>query len=493
MAVTARIAPARRQRQPPAPRRLFYSPHISNLPANFYVMSSIRGQWASRFGFIMAAAGSAVGLGNIWRFPYLAGENGGAAFVLVYICCVVLVGAPMLINEIAIGRLTGKNPVGAFQSLQANPFWKLVAGLLPLVVTFVVLSYYSVIAGWTVGYIFISISTLPLSFSAFIVNPAIVLPLGLVVMVVTALIVLGGVAGGIEKATKIMMPTLLVLLAVVIVRSLTLPGAGAGVAYYLVPDFSKIDGTVVLKALTQAFFSLGVGWGMMITYGSYLPKNQNIVTSSLWVGLMDTSIALLAGLMVFPAVFAFGMSPDEGPTLVFSVLAGIFQKMPLGHVAGALFFLLLFLAAITSTISMLEAPAAYFMDNKGWSRRRAAWTVAGCAFLFSIPSGLSNGSSPLLSNLQVSILGINKTGFMNIMDYVFGTLLMMVVVLATCLYAGWFMKTDRLVQEIELGAAGFQRPRWLGLSAADVWKFALRFLCPFIILLIVLNLFGVFG
>jgi NSS family neurotransmitter:Na+ symporter len=456
-------------------------------------MSNTRGQWASRFGFIMAAAGSAVGLGNIWRFPYLTGENGGAAFVLVYIFCVVLVGAPMLINEIAIGRLTGKNPVGAFQSLQAGRFWKLTAGMLPLAVTFVVLSYYSVIAGWTAGYIFISLTAQPLSFQAFIANPTIVLPLALLVMLITIFIILGGVAGGIEKAAKIMMPTLLVLLVAVIVRALTLPGAGAGVAYYLVPDFSKINATVVLKALTQAFFSLGVGWGMMITYGSYLPKNQNIVTSSLWVGAMDTSIALLAGLMVFPAVFAFGMAPDEGPTLVFSVLVSVFQQMPLGHIAGALFFLLLFLAAITSTISMLEAPAAYLIDNRGWSRRRAAWVVAGVAFLFGVPSALSNGSSPFFSNLQVNMLGISQVGFMNIMDYVFGTLLMMVVVLATCVYTGWFMKTDLLVREIEQGAPGFRQPRRLGISAAAVWKFAIRFLCPVIILLIVLNLFRVFG
>lgn len=456
-------------------------------------MSTARGQWASKFGFIMAAAGSAVGLGNIWRFPYLTGENGGAAFVLVYIFCVVLVGAPMLINEIAIGRLTGKNPVSAFETLKANRFWVMAAGILPLLVTFVVLSYYSIIAGWTVGYIFTSLFSMHTSFSEFIANPGVVLPLGAFVMLTTTWIVLGGVSGGIEKATKIMMPALFILLIIVIIRSVTLPGAAAGVEYYLIPDFSKINGTVVLKALTQAFFSLGVGWGMMITYGSYLPKNQNIVTSSLWVGAMDTTVALLAGLMVFPAVFAYNMKPDEGPTLVFSVLATIFQEMPLGNIAGSLFFLLLFLAAITSTISMLEAPAAYFIDTRKWSRKKAAWLVAGAAFLFGIPSALSNGSSPLFSSLRIDLLGIEKKGFMDIMDYIFGTLLMMVVVLATCLYTAWFMKTDMLVQEIEQGAPGFQRPVIFGLAPATIWKFALRYLCPVIILLVVLNLFGAFG
>ncbi|MFN8804975.1 MAG: sodium-dependent transporter, partial [Bacteroidota bacterium] len=326
-----------------------------------------REQWASKFGFVMAAAGSAVGLGNIWRFPYLTGENGGAAFVLVYFFCVVLVAAPMLINEIALGRLTGKNPVGAMQTLAAtgalSRLWIGLVGILPLIVTFVVLSYYSTIAGWTVGYIFTSLFAVSMPFSEFIATPEYVIPLGAFVILVTAFIVLGGVAGGIEKATKILMPMLFVLLIIVIFRSVTLPGAGKGVEYYLVPDFSKINGRVVLAALTQAFFSLGVGWGMMITYGSYLPKDQNIVSSSLWVGAMDTSVALLAGFMVFPAVFAFNQSPAEGPTLVFNVLANIFQQMPLGNIAGALFFLLLFFAAITSTISMLEAPSAYYMDQ----------------------------------------------------------------------------------------------------------------------------------
>lgn len=452
-----------------------------------------RSQWGSKFGFIMAAAGSAVGLGNIWRFPYLTGENGGAAFVFVYILCVVLVGAPMLINEIALGRMTQKNPVGAFQATGANKFWTFFAGVLPLIVTFVVLSYYSIIAGWTVGYIFTSLFSVKVSFTEFIANPTYVIPLGVFVILVTTAIVLGGVSGGIEKATKIMMPMLFVLLIVVIVRSVTLPGAGKGIEYYLIPDFSKITGLVVLKALTQAFFSLGVGWGMMITYGSYLPKTQNIVSSSLWVGAMDTSVALLAGLMVFPAVFAFNMSPAEGPTLVFSVLANIFQEMPLGNIAGALFFLLLFLAAITSTISMLEAPAAYFMDANKWSRKKAAWTVAIVALLFGIPSALSNGAAEIFSSLHINILGTEKRGFMDIMDYLFGTLFMMVVVLATCLYSGWLMKTNQLVDEIEHGSPGFKNGSILGIAPYRVWVFTIRYVCPVIIVLVVLSVLGIIG
>jgi NSS family neurotransmitter:Na+ symporter len=456
-------------------------------------MTENRGQWGSKFGFIMAAAGSAVGLGNIWRFPYLTGEHGGAAFVLIYIFCVVLVGAPMLINEIALGRFTGKNPVGAVQKLSGNKVWVLLVGVLPLIVTFVVLSYYSTIAGWTVGYIFTSLFSIKTTFSEFIANPAIVVPLGAAVILMTAFIVLGGVSGGIEKATKIMMPLLFVLLIVVIIRSVTLPGAGKGIEYYLVPDFSKINGHIVLAALTQAFFSLGVGWGMMITYGSYLPKTQNIVTSSLWVGAMDTSVALLAGFMVFPAVFAFNQSPAEGPTLVFTVLSNVFQQMPLGNIAGALFFLLLFFAAITSTISMLEAPSAYYMDQKKWSRKKAAWTVAIAAFIFGIPSALSTGAVEGLSTMQVNFLGVIKTSFMDIFDYLFGSLLMMVVVMSTCLFTGWFIKTELLVDEIEQGMPSFKSGRVLGIAPYKIWLFMIRFVCPIIIGMVILNMFGVFG
>jgi NSS family neurotransmitter:Na+ symporter len=236
-----------------------------------------------------------------------------------------------------------------------------------------------------------------------------------------------------------------------------------------------------------------VGWGMMITYGSYLPKTQNIVTSSLWVGAMDTSVALLAGFMVFPAVFAFNQSPAEGPTLVFTVLSNVFQQMPLGNIAGALFFLLLFFAAITSTISMLEAPSAYYMDQKKWSRKKAAWTVAIAAFIFGIPSALSTGAVEGLSTMQVNFLGVIKTSFMDIFDYLFGSLLMMVVVMSTCLFTGWFIKTELLVDEIEHGMPSFKTGSVLGIAPYKIWLFMIRFVCPVIIGLVILNMFGVFG
>lgn len=447
-------------------------------------MSDNRGQWGSKFGFIMAAAGSAVGLGNIWRFPYLTGQNGGAAFVVVYILCVVMVGAPMLMNEMALGRLTKKNAIGAFKDTGGNIFWVIGGGVLALCVSFFVLSYYTVIAGWTVGYIFTSISNSPIPFKEFIATPSYVLPLFGLAMLTTVIIVLGGISGGIEKATKIMMPLLFLLLMVIIVRSLTLDGASEGVRYYLIPDFSKINATTVLKALTQAFFSLGVGWGIMITYGSYLPKEQSIVSSSLWVGAMDTSVALLAGLMVFPAVFAFGMKPDQGPTLVFEVLANIFPKMPFGNIAGAFFFLLLFIAAITSTISMVEVVGAWLIDSKKWDRKKATWTVGIMAFIVGTPAALSNGSSEFLSNIQL----FGQTGLLNIMDHVFGTVCMLIVVLVTCLYSGWVFQTDKIIDEINEGS-----PYFKSTALAGIWKLFVRYVCPVIIILVVLSVTGILG
>jgi len=447
-------------------------------------MSSSRGQWASTFGFIMAAAGSAVGLGNIWRFPYLTGQNGGAAFVVVYLLCVVLVGVPMLMNEMALGRMTGKNTIGTFQATGAKPFWVLLGGVLAVLVSFFVMSYYTVIAGWTIGYMATSLVNAPIPFNEFIAAPGYVVPLFALAMLVTIVIVLGGISGGIEKANKILMPTLFILLIITIIRSITLPGAGAGVEFYLNPDFSKLTGMTVLKALTQAFFSLGVGWGIMITYGSYLPKTQSIASSSVWVGVMDTSVALLGGLMVFPAVFAFGQDPGSGPTLVFEVLANIFPQMPMGNIAGALFYLLLFFAAITSTISMVEVVGSWLIDSKHWSRKKATWTVGIVAFLVGIPSALSNGSSDLFST--VTFFG--QTGVLNIMDHFFGTVSMLIVVLTTCLYSGWVIDTNKVIDEIQQGSPYFKTT-----ILAGAWKLFVRFICPVIILLVVLNVLGLLG
>lgn len=452
-----------------------------------------RDNWGSKFGFIMAAAGSAVGLGNIWRFPYLTGENGGGAFVFVYILCVLLVGAPLLFNEIGLGRFTRKNPVGAFQDTGGSKLWVFGGGILSLCVSFFVLTYYGVIAGWTIGYMFTSLFGIPMDFDTFRASPAMVLPLFGLFMALSAFIVLGGVSKGIERAAKIMMPVLFLLLIVVIIRSVTLPGAMEGIKYYLVPDFSKIDGGTVLRALGQAFFSMSIGWGMMITYGSYLSKESNIVSSGLWVGVMDTGVALLGGLMIFPAVFAFGKEPNQGFTLAFQILPEIFNSLPAGgNIIGAFFFLLLCLAALTSSIAMIEVPAAYLIDNKGWNRKKAAWVVGVAAAVIGIPSALSSGGSELFSDLSITAFGNTYRGFMDIMDFVFGTFCIVIVALMTCLYTGWVMDITKISAEIGSGAPVFGRKLLFGLTPATIWTFFIRFVCPAVIGLVLINMMGVF-
>ncbi len=448
--------------------------------------SESRGQWGSKFGFIMAAAGSAVGLGNIWRFPYITGQNGGGAFVLVYIFCVLLIGVPLLFTEMGLGRFTKKGTIGAFKDTGAGPFWMGLGAVLALMVSFFVLSYYGVIAGWTIGYVFKTLSGSTESFADFAANPMYTIPLLGVFILATILIVLGGVSGGIEKAAKILMPILFILVFLVAIRSLTLDGAMAGVEFYLKPDFSKITANSILAALGQAFFSMSIGWGIMITYGSYLSKESNLVNSAIWVGFMDSAIALLAGLMIFPAVFAFGKSPEAGPTLVFQVLPEIFSSMPGGSIIGALFFLLLTVAALTSSISMLEVPASYFIDEKKWSRKKTAWTLGILVFIVGVPSALSSGGAELFTDIHLRIFGNSINGFM---DYFFGTFFIVVVALVTCVYVAWKMPIENIVNELDKGSPEFKA----GSFASNTFVFFIRYVCPLVILAVLLNMMGVFG
>ncbi len=452
-----------------------------------------RGQFGSKFGFIMAAAGSAVGLGNIWRFPYLTGENGGAAFVFIYLGCVILIGLPMLLNEIALGRMTGKNPIGAFKDTGSNKFW-MIGAILSLCVSFFVTTYYGVIAGWTIGYIYSSLMGVELSFAEFQANPAIVIPLFIGFLGLNLLIVTKDISKGIEKASKILMPVLFVLLFVVIVRGLTLDGASAGLRYYLVPDFSKITASTFLKALSQCFFSMSIGWGIMITYGSYLSKNESIVKSALWIGLLDTSVALMGGLMVFPAVFAFGMEPNQGPTLVFQILPQVFNAMPGGNIVGAFFFLLLCIAALTSTISMIEVPGSWLVDEKKWSRKKAAWVVVIIAIVVGIPSALSKGANDTLTNMSINFSGLHISSFMDIMDFIWGSFFIVIVSLFVCLYVGWVIGPKKIIAELSEGTPTFSSYKIFGLiTAAQLWSFFIRFVCPIVILIVILNQFNIFG
>jgi neurotransmitter:Na+ symporter, NSS family len=443
-----------------------------------------RGQWGSKLGFILAAAGSAVGLGNIWRFPYMTGENGGAAFVLVYLLCVFLIGLPIMYAELALGRASGRNVIGAFRVTRpGTPF--IITGVFCLACCFFVLSYYGVIAGWTLGYAIASAMQKKVVFEEFAANPKFVLPLFGFFIFITILIVQGGVRKGIERWAKVLMPALFVLCFVVILRSITLEGASEGIKYYLHPDFSKINGTVVLKALGQAFFSLSVGWGLMITYGSYMPRSQNIVQGGFWVAITDTSVALIGGFMVFPAVFAFGMAPDAGTALTFKTLPAVFEQMPAGALVAATFFVLLGIAALTSTISMLEVPVSWLVDEKGISRKFAAWLVGGAAFVVGIPSALSAGAVEWLTEIN---LGTTK-GFLGIMDLIFGTAIILIISLLVSVYAGWVWR-GKPQEEISL-SSGFSRPLIGRVSQATLWTFFIRFICPAVIVIVLLDMVGI--
>ncbi|MFQ5584231.1 MAG: sodium-dependent transporter, partial [Calditrichia bacterium] len=359
--------------------------------------SSNRGQWGSKVGFILAAAGSAIGLGNIWRFPYVAGQNGGAAFVMMYIFFVVLIGLPYMFAELALGRSVQKNPVGAIDAIKPHSPWRGV-GLLGVITGVGILSFYGVIAGWTFGYIFKMAVGKTGGFGEFIANPLIVIPLFALFMLFTTWIVHGGVEGGIERWSKILMPLFFLLLLGLIIYANTLKGSAEGLAFYLKPDFSKITGKVAVAALGQAFFSLSLGMGLMITYGSYVSKKENLITSAIFIAFFDTLIAIFAGLIIFPALFAMGQDPAAGPTLVFAVFPELFAKMPGGLFVGSLFFILLSVAALTSTISLLEVPVAYLVDEKKANRKRIVWVVAGLTFIIGLPSALSQGTSDFFSN-----------------------------------------------------------------------------------------------
>lgn len=378
---------------------------------------STRGNFSGRVGFILAAAGSAVGLGNIWRFPYLAGQNGGAVFLLFYLICVFLLCYPVMVGEIAIGRATASNAYGAYTKIGGKR-WGLL-GVFGILAGIFILSFYNVVAGWAFGY-FLNISFGDLltegdygNFFGFFVNDIINLQtwkgfansnliFSVIFMAATAFIVSRGVQKGIELANKIMMPALYAILILLIIYSITLPNAMKGVEFYLVPDFSELNAQTIFDGLRQAFFSLSLGMGALMTYGSYLSKKENIVSSAAVISVADTSVAFFAGMMVFPLVFSQNMSPAEGPPLVFMVLPSVFQEMGpvLGRFVGGSFFLLLCFAALTSTISLLEVPAAYLVDEKKMKRGKAVWLLAGLVFLLGMPSMMSQGMIPGLYQLS---------------------------------------------------------------------------------------------
>jgi neurotransmitter:Na+ symporter, NSS family len=443
-----------------------------------------RESWQSKIGFIAAASGSAIGLGNIWRFPYLVGENGGAAFIILYLICIGIVGLPVMLAELSIGRAAGKNPFGAFRLLAPGTPWKHL-GSLGIVTGFGILSFYSVVAGWTLGYLVQGINgrfTGPSAventselFSSLVASPVFAVGLMSIFIMITGLVVLKGVQSGIERWSKLLMPILLVILLMLVVRSLTLPGAMTGLEFYLKPRFDQVTAGTLVDALGQALFSLSIGMGTMITYGSYLSKKDNMVSSSLWICVMDTTIAITAGLAIFPALFALGMEPNAGPPLVFIVFPSVLGLMPGGYWFGIGFFGLLAMAALTSTISLMEVVVAFTVEEFGWSRRRSVLYISLLCAALAIPSALSFGSVEFFSSLPG--LGIP---FLDLMSIVFGDFALAIGAFMIAIFAGRIWGITPALEELVLGNERFR--------GKGAWKFMILFVTPLAILTILINL-----
>lgn len=443
-----------------------------------------RDSFTSKFGIIAAAAGSAIGLGNIWRFPYVVGENGGGAFLFLYLGFVLAIGIPVMLSEFIIGRSTQKNPVGAFLKLAPRRPWFLI-GIMGVGAAFMILSFYAAVAGWTLEYLYQSVingfagkspSELDAMFTAFRSGSWRPVIWFLVFMGLTASIVISGVRKGIERYTKILMPVLLLILIVLSIRSVTLPGAGEGLRFLFRPDFSKITPSTVLEALGQAFFSLSIGMGTLITYGSYIQKTDNLPNTAISVSLADTFIAVLAGIAIFPAVFAFGIDPAAEEGLVFITLPGIFQQMAGGYFFSLIFFVLLGVAALTSTISVLEVVVAYFVEELRMNRKKA--TVLA-TLLISLLGVLAAGSWGWFSDMKV--FGQNVFGLLN---FASANILLPLGGFFIVIFVGWFMGSRAVRSEIS--NQGSLKARFL-----VVFKWIVRLLAPVAIATVFLNGIGI--
>lgn len=446
--------------------------------------NSGRDGFSSRFGIICAAAGSAIGLGNIWRFPYVVGENGGGAFLLIYLGFILLLGIPVMLSEFVIGRRGQRNAYGSFKKLSKSKSWPLV-GLMGIIAAFIILAFYSTIAGWTLEYVYLAtantfkgmdseeIGNLFDSFHTSTFRP---LMWQLIFMVLTAWIIVAGIKKGIEKYTKILMPFLFLLLLIIVVRSLTLPDSLKGIQFLFKPDFSAISAKTFLQALGQAFFSLSIGMGTLITYGSYIQKKNKLANISFEVSIADTLIAVLAGVAIFPAVFSFGMDPAEGAGLIFNVLPNIFQQMPGGYFFGLMFFVLLSIAALTSSISILEVVVAFMVEELKLPRRRSTIIAALAATFVGVLCTLSFGA---LCNVQI----FNNTIFDNL-EFTASNILLPLGGLFIVLFTGWFLGIDNVKDEMSNSGV-------LKLRLFNLFVFVIRYIAPVAIIIVFLNSIGV--
>ncbi|MGD6833681.1 sodium-dependent transporter [Sutcliffiella halmapala] len=440
-------------------------------------------QWTSKIGFILAAAGSAIGLGAIWKFPYMAGTNGGGIFFLIFILFTLLIGAPMLLAEFIIGRSTQKDAISSYKMLAKGSKWHFI-GVLGVVASFILLSFYSVVGGWIVTYLgksFIGgLSNFTLDeysglFEQTIASPYLALIAQFIFILLTIYVVQAGVQSGIEKASKILMPLLFIIFLVLLVRSLTLEGAWEGVRYFLQPNLSLITPNTFLMALGQALFSLSVGISIMVTYSSYLTKGENLIKSAGSVVGLNIIISLLSGLVIFPAVFALGMQPDEGPGLVFVILPAVFDQLPFGVIFLAMFMILLLFATLTSAFSILEIIVAVIVKDNQEKRKKVAWVTGIIIFIMGIPSALSFG---VLSDITIDGLIIFDAA-----DYLVTNIALPVGALLISIFVGYRIPKDILKDEFFQGST-------VKKSVFTIWYYLIRYVIPIGILLVFIQSLG---
>ncbi|MCZ8537387.1 sodium-dependent transporter [Paenisporosarcina quisquiliarum] len=435
-----------------------------------------RDHFASKIGFVLAAAGSAIGLGAIWKFPYMAGTNGGSVFVLLFIISTLLIGLPILLAEFVIGRKGQADAITGLKKLAPGKKWFLI-GWSGFFFSFIILSFYSVVGGWILSYLgralMFSLNNSGESyyanlFDSIIANPWEVLLGQAVFMLLTILIVQGGIEAGIERASRIMMPALLIFFVVLVIRSLTLDGAMEGVKFMFVPDWSYFTAQTMLLALGQAFFSLSVGVAGMMTYASYLPKEQKLGNSAFSVSLLNIGISLMAGLVIFPAVFALGYSPNEGPGLVFIILPAVFEQIPFGAFFMLLFFILMLFATLTSSIAMLETVVSMGIKNAYDKRKRSSWIYGLLIFLVGIPSALSFG---VFSDVKI----FGKT-FFDFADFLTNNFGLPLGALMISIFAGYVLKKQETFDELNISSLTF-----------TTWHLIVRYLAPIAIIVVFLN------
>ena len=447
-----------------------------------------RGNFATKLGIILATAGSAVGLGNVWRFPYMTGNNGGAVFILTYFICICLLGIPGMVSEFIIGRHSQANAARAYHKFSnGKHLWQMV-GYLGILTATIILGFYAVVAGWCLQYLFASmagqlkgdaayVQDYFLSFSTDAWKPVF---WAVAFVIITHLVIARGVQRGIEKASKLLMPLLLVLLFIIVGASCSLPGSMAGVEFLLRPDFSKMNSSILLEALGQAFFSLSLGTACLCTYASYFKRDTNLLGSAVQIALLDTFIAILAGLMIFPAAFSVGVEPDAGPSLIFITLPNVLQQafasMPvLGYVIGILFYALLVFAALTSTISMHEIGTAFFTEELHLSRQRSAWIITTVCSILAVGCSLSMGA--------VDGLSIFGSSLMDFCDRLTAQFMLPTGAFLTSLFIGWFADQKLVRNE-------FTNQGTVSTHLFRAYQFSVRFIVPICILCIFLHQFG---